>query len=242
MWTVTRTSKNFFAGTGRVGMYKNLCRRGSVYINCGRQRYQPEVVLVGNGRVDSIEQRWRAVLRRAQTAMQHLPLYLTYTSTPPQLLHRRVKNCVIRKIRKKRVLTFDGGKNETFYSLRYRREWETILRATGLRVFWVHQRRGSTGRWGTLANGRAVPCEPVNTAWTRSSARKSNHHRMIINPSNSCLEPSWPCHPPLSLWSWYSQESLGPIITVDEWDFCGKKNRSNYKFHTLPDTTGDSYG
>ena len=41
---------------------------------------------------------------------------------------------------------------------------------TGLRVFRVCQQRGSTGRWGTLVNGRAVSCEPVNTAWTRSSA------------------------------------------------------------------------
>jgi len=41
---------------------------------------------------------------------------------------------------------------------------------TGLRVFRVCQQRGSTGRWGTLANCRAVSCGPVNTPWTRSSA------------------------------------------------------------------------
>jgi len=57
---------------------------------------------------------------------------------------------------------------------------------TGLRVFRVHQQQGSTGRWGTLANGRAVSYEPVNTAWTWPSAglatsevseeRASRHH------------------------------------------------------------------
>ena len=41
---------------------------------------------------------------------------------------------------------------------------------TGLRVFQVRQQQGSTGRWGTLANGRAISCAPVNTAWAWSSA------------------------------------------------------------------------
>jgi len=52
----------------------------------------------------------------------------------------------------------------------YVAQWSHRGLMTGLRVFQVRQQRGSTGRWGTLANGRAVSCEPVNTAWTRSSA------------------------------------------------------------------------